>query len=52
MVLFQNAQFFSTVSHLIPGMIMDLFIDQHKFKGKNVKDRVPQLLDVLKEYNL
>ncbi len=34
------------------GMITDLFIDQHKFKGQNVKGRVPQLLDVLDKYNL
>jgi Bardet-Biedl syndrome 7 protein len=33
-------------------MITDLFIDQHKFKGQNVKSRVPQLLDVLDKYNL
>ena len=33
-------------------MITDLFIDQHKFKGLNVKGRVPQLLDVLDKYNL
>ena len=34
------------------GMITDLFIDQHKFKGQNVKSRVPQLLDILDKYNL
>lgn len=33
-------------------MITDLFIDQHKFKGANVKSRVPQLLDILDKYNL
>lgn len=33
-------------------MITDLFIDQHKFKGQNVKSRVPQLLDVLDKYSL
>ena len=34
------------------GMITDLFIDQHKFKGQNVKNRVPQLLDILDKYHL
>ena len=34
------------------GMITDLFIDQHKFRGQNVKSRVPQLLDVLDKYSL
>ena len=38
--------------NLISGMITDLFIDQHKFKGQNVKTRVPQLLDVLDKYSL
>ena len=33
-------------------MITDLFIDQHKFKGANVKSRVPALLDVLDKYSL
>ncbi len=32
-------------------MITDLYIDQHKFKGQNVKGRVPQLLDILDKYN-
>lgn len=36
----------------ILGMITDLFIDQHKFKGQNVKSRVTQLLDILDKYNL
>ena len=34
------------------GMITDLYIDQHKFKGQNVKSRVPQLLDILDKYDL
>ena len=34
------------------GMITDLFIDQHKFKGQNVKSRVQNLLDVLDKYSL
>ncbi|TRY73217.1 hypothetical protein TCAL_01950 [Tigriopus californicus] len=34
------------------GMITDLFIDQHKFKGQNVKSKVGQLLDILDKYNL
>ena len=39
-------------SFYISGMITDLFIDQHKFKGQNVKSRVTQLLDILDKYNL
>jgi Bardet-Biedl syndrome 7 protein len=38
--------------YIITGMITDLFIDQHKFKGQNVKSRVPQLLDILDKYDL
>ena len=33
-------------------MITDLFIDQHKFKGQNVKSKAPQLLDILDKYSL
>ena len=33
-------------------MVTDLFIDQHKFKGQNVKSKVPQLLDILDKYGL
>ena len=36
----------------IYGMVTDLFIDQHKFKGQNVKSKVPQLLDILDKYGL
>ncbi|XP_070553841.1 BBSome complex member BBS7-like isoform X2 [Ptychodera flava] len=34
------------------GMITDLFIDKFKFKGTNVKTKVPQLLEVLDNYDL
>ncbi|XP_072170884.1 BBSome complex member BBS7-like [Diadema setosum] len=34
------------------GMITDLFIDKFKFKGSNVKTKVPQLLEVLDNYEL
>ncbi|CAH1777872.1 unnamed protein product [Owenia fusiformis] len=34
------------------GMITDLFIDKYKFKGQNVKSRVPHLLEVLDNYEL
>lgn len=34
------------------GMITDLFIDKFKFKGQNVKSRVPILLEVLDSYEL
>ena len=33
-------------------MITDLFIDKFKFKGQNVKGKVPQLLEVLDNYEL
>ena len=33
-------------------MITDLFIDKFKFKGTNVKTKVPQLLEVLDNYEL
>ncbi|CAL4090214.1 unnamed protein product, partial [Meganyctiphanes norvegica] len=32
------------------GMITDLYIDKYKFKGINVKSRVPQLLEILDNY--
>lgn len=31
-------------------MITDLYIDKFKFKGINVKSRVPQLLETLDNY--
>jgi Bardet-Biedl syndrome 7 protein len=34
------------------GIVKDLFIDYHKFKGTNVKAKVPQLDQVLRDYNL
>ncbi|XP_071950481.1 BBSome complex member BBS7-like [Antedon mediterranea] len=34
------------------GMITDLFIDKFKFKGSNVKSKVPQLLEVLDHYEV
>ena len=34
------------------GMITDLFIDKFKFKGQNVKSKVPLLLEVLDNYDL
>ena len=33
-------------------MITDLFIDKFKFKGQNVKSKVPLLLEVLDNYDL
>lgn len=41
-------QFHSCVS----GMITDLFIDKFKFKGQNVKSKVPTLLEKLDNYDL
>ncbi|XP_019647281.1 PREDICTED: Bardet-Biedl syndrome 7 protein homolog [Branchiostoma belcheri] len=34
------------------GMITDLFIDKHKFKGVNVRTKVPQLMELLDNYDL
>ncbi|XP_046325809.1 Bardet-Biedl syndrome 7 protein homolog isoform X2 [Haliotis rufescens] len=34
------------------GMITDLYIDKFKFKGQNVKGKVPALLEVLDTYDL
>lgn len=34
------------------GMITDLYIDRFKFKGQNVKSKVPSLLEVLDSYDL
>ena len=39
-------------SHRLYGMITDLYIDKFKFKGMNVKSKVPQLLEVLDNYEL
>ena len=33
-------------------MITDLYIDKFKFKGVNVKNKVPQLLEILDNYEL
>lgn len=33
------------------GMITDLFIDKFKFKGTNVKTKVPLLLEILDSYD-
>lgn len=33
------------------GMITDLFIDKFKFKGANVKTKVPLLLEILDSYD-
>ncbi|CAB4066898.1 BBS7 [Lepeophtheirus salmonis] len=47
-------QFKKQPAHLerLYGMITDLFIDQHKFKGNNVKSKVSNLLEVLDKYSL
>ncbi len=36
----------------VAGMITDLFIDKFKFKGQNVKSKVPNLLEMLDNYEL
>ncbi|XP_049765546.1 Bardet-Biedl syndrome 7 protein homolog isoform X2 [Schistocerca cancellata] len=34
------------------GLVSDLYIDRHKFKGQNVKGKIPQLLEILRKYDL
>ena len=46
--LYQNVTSVITVV----GMITDLYIDKFKFKGQNMKGRVPALLEVLDNYDL
>ena len=50
-ILFSNHNETNSFNNLA-GMVTDLFIDQHKFKGQNVKSKVPQLLDILDKYGL
>ena len=38
-------------SFFFVGMITDLFIDKFKFKGTNVKTKVPLLLEILDSYD-
>lgn len=49
-----QAEFKRQPCHLerLYGMITDLYIDKFKFKGQNVKGRVPALLEVLDNYDL
>ena len=37
---------------MIVGMITDLYIDKYKFKGQNMKSKVPALLETLDNYDL
>nr|CAD7256790.1 unnamed protein product [Timema shepardi] len=49
-----QAEYKKQPAHLdrLYGMITDMYIDKHKFKGANVKGKVPQLLEVLDKYEL
>ncbi|BFZ14686.1 hypothetical protein BsWGS_17726 [Bradybaena similaris] len=49
-----KAEFKKQPCHLerLYGMITDLYIDRFKFKGQNVKSKVPSLLEVLDSYDL
>jgi len=38
--------------HFLHGIIVDLFVDNAKFKGQNVTSQVPQLQRVLEDYSL
>ena len=35
----------------VSGMITDLYIDKVKFKGQNVRGKVPALLEILDNYD-
>ncbi|CAM9416746.1 unnamed protein product [Heterosigma akashiwo] len=35
----------------LSGIITDLFVDQHKFKGHDVKHKIPDLHAVLRDYD-
>ena len=37
---------------VVTGMVTDLYIDKYKFRGQNVKSKVPMLLSVLDNYDL
>lgn len=57
--IIQNAEQLQAAFKLQPchlerlyGMITDLYIDKFKFKGLNVKSKVPMLLEVLDNYEL
>ncbi|CAL1531525.1 unnamed protein product [Lymnaea stagnalis] len=49
-----KAEFKRQPCHLerLYGMITDLYIDKYKFKGQNVKSKVPALLELLDVYEL
>lgn len=49
-----QAEFKRQPCHLerLYGMITDLYIDKFKFKGVNVKGKVPALLEILDNYDL
>ena len=34
------------------GMLTDLYIDKFKFRGINVKSKIPSLMAILADYNL
>ncbi|XP_058832796.1 Bardet-Biedl syndrome 7 protein-like [Topomyia yanbarensis] len=40
-----------TILNRIYGILTDLYIDKFKFKGVNVKTKLPQLIDLLGNYN-
>lgn len=39
-----------TILNRIYGILTDLYIDKFKFKGVNVKTKLPQLIDLLEHY--
>merc|ERR1712028_111348 len=34
----------------LSGIVTDLYVDKHKFKGHNVKHKIPDLLKLLQNY--
>ena len=35
----------------LSGIVTDLFVDMHKFKGRDVKHKIPQLMQLLEHYD-
>lgn len=48
-----RSRFSSQPSYLdrLYGMITDLYVDYYKFKGMNVKSKLPKLVEQLENYN-
>lgn len=36
---------------ILTGIITDLYVDYNKFKGINVKSKIPKLMEILENYD-